>query len=319
MLNSRRAAFAQGTKGNIVTQCKSYLLFTKFFQLQSWPASLDTICLFAQFLSRSFATTQAIKNYLSGVKLMHILFDLPFPHIGKPELKLVIRGLARLNPFTPRQALPITPHILLDMYQVMDIQTPLHATLWCCFLLGFYLFARKSNLVPPSRFKFDSSKHLCRRDILLARDHLLVYIKWSKTIQNGERYLLIPLQALPGSPLCPRAAFVHMCKLLPAGGPRPAFLIPHGQGLVTLTHSSFTRHLRNILALSGHNPTGFSGHSFRRGGASFALKVGIPGELIRAHGDWRSDAYLRYLDLSLQHRSQVSSLMVKGISQQLAS
>lgn len=315
MLYSRRAAFAQSTTGNIKSQCKAFLLFTKFFNLQSWPAELDTICLFAQFLSRSFSSVESIKNYISGVKLVHLLMDLPFPHVGKIELKLVIRGLARLNPFTPRQALPITPEILLDMYKVLDINNNiLHATLWCCFLLGFYLFARKSNLVPVSAPKFSQKKHLCRRDIMVAKDHLVVYIKWTKTIQHGQRYLLIPLAQVPGSPLCPRAAFINMCKLMPASGSQPAFLFPHNGKIQILTHAAFTRHLRHFLRLAGHEPKGYSGHSFRRGGATYALKIGVPGELIRAHGDWRSDSYLKYFDLSLDHRAKVSRIMSNKLS-----
>lgn len=40
----------------------------------------------------------------------------------------------------------------------------------------------------------------------------------------------------------------------------------------------------------------FSSHSFRRGGATFALSLGIPGEIIKLWGDWKSTAYLAYID-----------------------
>ena len=35
----------------------------------------------------------------------------------------------------------------------------------------------------------------------------------------------------------------------------------------------------------------FAGHSFRRGGASFALQAGLPTDVIMLFGDWHSDAY----------------------------
>ena len=47
------------------------------------------------------------------------------------------------------------------------------------------------------------------------------------------------------------------------------------------------------------DPADFSGHSLRRGGATFAFQCGIPSELIKLQGDWRSDAYMLYLTLPL--------------------
>ena len=39
-----------------------------------------------------------------------------------------------------------------------------------------------------------------------------------------------------------------------------------------------------------------SGHSFRRGGACWALSQNIPGEIIKIMGDWKSTVYMSYLD-----------------------
>ncbi len=39
-----------------------------------------------------------------------------------------------------------------------------------------------------------------------------------------------------------------------------------------------------------------SGHSFRRGGACWALSQNIPGEVIKIMGDWKSTVYMSYLD-----------------------
>lgn len=314
MRSSQQSAFARGTLDNLKCQVRAYLLFCKAYNLSPFPASLDTVQCFIQFLSRTFASISSVRNYLSGVKLIHILSALPFPHLDSLEISLLLKGLSRLNPFIPRQALPITPDILLSIYRLLDLSSPLHATLWCAFLLAFFLFARKSNLVPPSNPKFSVHKHLCRRDIFIGQHNLLVYIKWSKTIQTGGRYLLIPLVAIPGSPFCPRRAYLHMLSLMPGAPEAPVFLVPSKQGPVSLTHSSFTRHLRKLLSRAGHNPARYSGHSFRRGGASFALSCGVSGELIRVHGDWKSQCYLRYLDMSVQQRQWVSGTMARVLS-----
>lgn len=271
--------------------------------------------MYTQFLTRSFGSPASIRNYVSGVKLIHIVSGFPFPHLQSIEFSLLMKGIVKLNPFIPRQALPITPAILLDILAVLDLSQPLDATLWCAFVLSFFLFARKSNMVPPSANKFDPAKHLCRRDIILGTDQVLIYIKWSKTIQAANRYLLVPLVSIPNHPLCPLRAVLNMFRLIPASPHHPAFLIPAPQGLSTLTHATFTKHLRRVLELAGHNPSGFSGHSFRRGGASFALSIGVPGELIMSHGDWKSACYLRYIDSSVQDRQCVSKLLANACSQ----
>ena len=53
----------------------------------------------------------------------------------------------------------------------------------------------------------------------------------------------------------------------------------------------------------------FRGHSFRRGGASWAFSCRIPEELIQGFGDWQSDTYKCYLDISLPLRLYVSQGM----------
>lgn len=309
---SRRNAFATGTSANLRTQWRAYFLFCAFFHFNPMPSTLEVISLFAQFLSRTFRSIGAIRNYLHGLKVLHLSGGLEFPHLDRFELKLLLKGIAKLNPQTPRQPLPITPPVLIRIFRVLDLSLPLHATLWCCFVLSFFLFARKSNMVPPSRVSFDGRKHLRRGDVLKCQAGLLVYFKWSKTIQHGERRLLIPLAAKSDSFLCPKKAFDNMCRVVPAGKAAPAFLVPGESGLVTLTHSSLVTYLRQILQKAGFNPKAFSGHSFRRGGATWAFKCGVPGELIRLHGDWKSASYLRYLEFSTETKMGVSVALYGG-------
>ncbi len=128
---------------------------------------------------------------------------------------------------------------------------PLQATLRCSFISAFFLFTRKSNMVPPS-CKFNKSKHLCRRYIMIDKNQVVIYIKWSKIIQVQDRYLLIPLVHIPASPFCPCSIILNMFKLVPATPDGPAFVFPSKAGLQTLTHQSFTSQLRTLLGMVGH-------------------------------------------------------------------
>ena len=57
-----------------------------------------------------------------------------------------------------------------------------------------------------------------------------------------------------------------------------------------------------------------TGHSFRRGGATWAFQAGIPGELIQICGDWASDAYKRYLEFSMDDKLNLAAQFVRHLS-----
>ena len=225
----------------------------------------------------------------------------------------MLQAAKRKLSVTPFAKLPIEPGILFRMYPLLNMACGADAALWCSFLIAFFAFLRKSNVVPPSQRSFNPLQHLSRQNIARTNYGLLITLSRTKTIQFNQRVLEIPIAAIPGSILDPVAAYDHMCKLVPASGPLPAFLYPREGALVSLTHSSFTHRLRALLASVGYRPLSYSGHSFRRGGLSFGFKANVPIELLKAHGDWLSSAYLRYLTLSHDQQLVVTQSMGHAI------
>ena len=67
---------------NLKIQWESFLLFRLSIDLNFLPTSNETLCLYTQFLSRIFKSTQSIKNYVSGVKSMHYLLGYPVKNIN---------------------------------------------------------------------------------------------------------------------------------------------------------------------------------------------------------------------------------------------
>ena len=199
---TRRESYAPGTAKNHRSCWRSYALFCLHFGLHPFPASTDTLCLFAQFLSRSM-TIRSISNNLSAVKKLHQLGGHSIASFDSITLTDTVNGLRRLIGKPPSRKLPITPGILSKLRSIFTLHKPKHAALWASFLIAFFTFSRKSNIVPPSTADFDPTKHLCRRDIQVHDDHLVVNFHWSKTNQFHQRIVSIPIAALPGSILCP--------------------------------------------------------------------------------------------------------------------
>ena len=129
-------------------QFKAFFLFCHYFKLDPIPATLDTVCFYVQFLSRTL-TPASIRNYLSGVKLLHLFTGADYPFTKDFILSLTLRGIARNALHTPRRAPPVTPSILLSISHVLDCEgDPRSSTLFCAFLFTFYLMARLANIVP---------------------------------------------------------------------------------------------------------------------------------------------------------------------------
>lgn len=182
---------------NLQSQWKTFFAFCIYFASTPVPVSVDMLSLYIQFLSRSFQCVQStknsrrfqcvqsIKNYVNGMRLLHLFKAVTYPYIERFELNMEYRRMDRLI-IHVRQVLPTTPEILYAIFDQTDFQSPFDATLWCCFLLAFFLFACKSNMVPPVLESL-ISKNICNEMISsLGVNSLLVTLKWSKTIQYDE-------------------------------------------------------------------------------------------------------------------------------------
>ena len=97
---------------------------------------------------------------------------------------------------------------------------------------------------------------------------------------------------LPDSPLCPVRAFKLTCQLVPG----PAFCRLFKGSIIPIHASFLDRYFKRLLNAAKISDTErYTMHSFRRVGASFYFKSGVPGEIVQLFGNWASDCYLRYL------------------------
>ncbi len=272
VFEAKRRAFAKGTSLNLRSQWRTYLLFCDYYQLRPLPASSDTICRYIIHLSNSLTSYQSIKNYLHGVAVLHKCYGIPVEVMSSFDVKLVLQSVKRQLCKSPNSKLPIQPDMLLQFRKVLNLSSPLQASLWAAILIGFFAFLRKANIVPPSAASFHPATHLARGNITRTAYGLSINLSHTKTIQYQDRQLQIPIAAVPGHALDPADAFDRMTALIPAPPTSPAFVYPDSSGrLVTFTHASFQSNLRSLIRAIGINPSNYSGHSLRRGGCSAHL------------------------------------------------
>ena len=270
----------------------------------------EILILYIQFLSRNFKSVSSVKNYVFGLQTLSLFNLLHFPDLGQPVFKYQFKGITRSLSHKPTRASPLSPIILLQIFQHLDLTNPIHVNMWAVMVVGFFLFARIGNLLPKSKFSYNPNTQLSRSDVRVAEDCVVVTLKYTKTIQNGERYLQVPLSHSPGSPLCPKSSLLRMVQLSPGSPTDHLFSYNTRLGKSVITQSEFTQFLRSILSKCGYESNLFSGHSLRRGGATWAFSKGVKTEMVKHHGDWKSDAYLVYIEFSMSQKLETTQLML---------
>ncbi len=123
---SQESAYAEGTNQNLWAMWKSYLLFCLYFQLSWLPASVESIALYAQFLSRSCKSVTTVRNYVSGVKLLQVLSGYSELVFNNVHLKLALRGLERNIGYTPKPSLLISIELHLKRHNLLTFNNVVH-------------------------------------------------------------------------------------------------------------------------------------------------------------------------------------------------
>ena len=298
-----------------------YTRFCRSVACSPFPIEIQLLIRYVPHLTlpgRSFGT---ISNHLSSLKHVNQLLGFGKVWDTHYRFQLVLRGAKRYLGLSANRKHPFTPEILLQVFPFFQLDKPLHAAMWALFLVAFFTFLRKSNLVPDVANRI-SSKVPLRADLVFDSHGATLHIAassvpTSRTIQYQQRSLSIPLPLIPGSPLCPVTALRHHLRLNPGPPTAPLFSVvcSPSQQLSPLTSRHFCFFIFKVISALGLVPAHYSPHSFRRGGASFAIRCNVPAELIQRQGDWQSDAYLMYLEMSSAQKRRAVNSMASHILQ----
>ena len=162
----------------------------------------------------------------------------------------------------------------------------------------------------------DPVKILTVRKIAIDKqnDIATLYINFAKNIQFGQRDLTIPLVSNHCRALDPVFHLDLLLSQTRAPLDSPAFSYRTKSGSLSfVSHKMFTSKLKSLLSRAGFSPERFSGHSLRRGGATFLHQCGASTLQIQACGDWLSSVFTRYLFVSLDQRLQSQRLMSRNL------
>jgi hypothetical protein len=241
----------------------------------------------------------AIKRDLYLLKLWHVDFGASTSGFGG-QLERTLRGLKHLRGVSAAKAkLPITlPLLRAIITQLPSVCTPRNTLVFhAAFALAFACFLRSGELTYTV---FDPSRHLAVQSVVFAANgrYAVVTLPASKTdpFRQGVQVVAPAVDGVE----CPVRALLALTH-----ASAPQFPLLQLEDSQPFTRTTFLATLKSCLQAAGVDASGFSGHLFRRGAATWAASLGCSEDDIRTMGRWNSSCARRYVDRSAEDRGNL--------------
>lgn len=311
------AALASSTRKQYDAHARYFLQFCAYLGLDSTQPTEPVVCCYAAYLARTVAPT-TVRQYLKGARDYYK--DIGYDDFASPTkwraLYKTLKGIDRTKQSAGNKKQPITPAMLLKFRQTLDLSRPSHAAIWACVTTAFFTFMRKSNVSTQSSSMHSDGKCLRACDIVLDyADHTIaVTAPGSKTRQFGAAPT-VHVQGMRNHGLDPFEALANHFAVngKPASAMGPAFCYTEHGKVKSITHAEVVAAAKRMAELMGVLPSTVAGHSFRRGGATWAFMCGVPEVLVQRQGDWRSQQYREYIELSKATALACTAKMFEGM------
>ncbi|SPO29085.1 uncharacterized protein UTRI_06034 [Ustilago trichophora] len=291
---------AASTRARSSAVCSDFVSFAKTShgEVNPFPASPTLLIEWVAHHHTAGRSYNTLKSNLSALKSSHIDLGLSTAAFADARLERVVRGFKRLvGAPLPVAKLPITLPLLRKLLRALHTVCPLQhdrRMYRAAFCLAFACFLRAGELT----WEAQGPNVLTVAAVAFAHDfsHATVTLPASKTDPFRQ-----------GATLTAPAVKLSTCAVLALRvichdrePHKPLFTL---EGRQPFTRSAFVSTLRRCLETCHVLPQSYSGHSFRRGAATWAASNGVDTDTIRGLGRWRSDCFRRYVDKSAADRA----------------
>jgi hypothetical protein len=318
-------AIGDSTRKTYSSGVRSYSEFLSDNRLTpAFPATVEDLCLWVSDLASRTPplTIGTIRVYLAAVFTRHAELGYHHPlRDAPPILDRILLGIKRLAEQPHKKPkLPITTRLLREMSSHVALSSPGDCLLWAMMWLAL------SGLLRISEFTVkgvDDADRLLRISQLwfITRDNARVASSAPHLPYASLQYAVLHLDASKTDPFrvgtdiiiaSPSAlqaliAYLALRSHDTRGAHAPLFSV---NGTVPITRGWFMTRVYILLRRIGLNPTLYSSHSFRKGGAVSLQERGVPDSVLRKVGRWKSDAFHSYVrDASLETLVAASQLL----------
>ena len=301
------SAYANSTLNKYKSAWEKWIKWcSQYLETLSSPADPFYIAIYFNDIVTSGGTKGALESAYLGIRWGHLNCGLATP-TDNSFVKLALEGgkriIARRNGRSGGQKLPLESPIIKEIFALYGNTTNLidyRFVLMC--ILGFTGFFRISELL-----------NLKVKDITFESQGMKIFVEKSKCDQLREGHIVHI--AMLNSNLCPVACLKKYLSTSRLDEQSESFVIcrlartksgHNAIGKYPISYStareSFKKHLAKII-----NPTNYSTHSLRSGGATEAANNGTSDRLLSKHGRWKSDlSRNRYIKENAKARFEIT-------------
>ena len=201
---------------------------------------------------------------------------------------------------------PISSSVIHDLIGLADLQNPIHLRNVTMYVLSFAGF-----------FRFDDVSRIRRNDIFFHEGFMVIRVLKSKNdqLRKGDEVIFSEISG----PACPvKLLKTYLARFSIPSSSRDLIFRPISRGKNSfffklvfqdrpISYTTIREAFRKDLRSVGVDPSSFSFHSLRSGGATSAANNGVSDRVFKRHGHWKSvQAKDTYVVDDLDQRLSVS-------------
>jgi hypothetical protein len=272
------------------------------------------LCLWISWLA-GHISSNTIRIYLYGVRDWMLAYGVTCSLPSMIILKRTFIGIRRTHIGNTSRLirLPITIPILRSMFLYLDLNIHDDRVVWCAMCLAVSIMLRAGEFTSSTTnghmYTPMLKAHLYFNESV--RSHYYIMLAKSKTDKYGVG-IKLPVFATYDI-TCPYTAMWRLMSCYPAHlrNTAPLFTMSNNN---PLTKYVFMSRVSQLLNKAGYNSKLFSGHSFRKGGATSMALMGVADHIIQYIGRWRSNAYKLYIQVGFNQMMNASITTSKLIN-----
>lgn len=258
------------------------------------PATPDVISAFLTVMVGLYSGS-TVSNYLYGLRAWHAIHGVPWKP-NEIETKALLTAAEKCAPPSSKRkpCLPYTIPIIVAIHGQLDLQNHLHVSAYACLTSAFHATARVGEFAVPTLDAFDPAIHIKRSDLGSETDRNGLEMKTyrvprTKTSIHGEQLSCAKQPGLDD----PETAMDHYLKLNDFPPDSSLFSYSTPKGPKHLTKRKFLEVIGSAARAAGIDP--LQGHGIRIGSTLEYLLRGVPFDVMKVKGRWKSDAFIIYL------------------------
>ena len=232
-------------------------------------------------------------NYVAGIRHWHIINSLPWL-ANEIELHSLYRGAMYMQPKPKPKRKPVLVHDINQIMMKMDLANPLHAAVFACLTTTFFSCARLGEFTVINIRSFSKKHHITIENVKIKNDFrqrptVSLFLPCTKTSSSGEEVFFKQQQYQCD----PQTALANHININKPKTSEHLFSYSMNNKRRPLTRSTFLIVIKKFASEAGIEF--HFGHSLRIGGTLEYLLRGVPFEIVKRQGRWKSEAFTNYL------------------------